>query len=306
MVGLVGVADVDGDVLLADGENGHLVQHLCADIGKLAQLVIGDTFDGLGVVNDAGVCHQNAGNVGPVFVDVCIECCCGQSACDVGAASREGLDPAMIQRVLKIALPAAERVIINMGQIIYASMIASIGTAQVAAYHITCTIESLGYMPANGFAAAATTMVGQKLGAKDPNGSERLGQYTVGSSLVFLSVVGLLMFVVRHPLTGLFTSDSDVYYITEHLLVICALIQPFNALSIVTQGSLSGAGDTLRPLIYSLITMWGIRIVFSWILGFYLGYGVYGIYFSMLIDLAVRSTMLQMRFRKGRWKTASI
>ncbi len=230
-----------------------------------------------------------------------------KSALRIHFSLKDPLDLKQLKRVLKIAWPAAaERFIVNLGQIIYASMFASIGTAHVAAYHITCTIESLGYMPANGFAAAATTMVGQKLGAKDPDGAQRLGNYTIWSSIVFLSIVGTLMAVLRYPLAGVFTNDTDVHSITVRLIIICAMIQPFNAFSIVTQGALNGAGDTLRPLIYSLLTMWGIRIVFSFYLGFHLHYGVYGIYFSMLIDLAVRSLMLQIRFLHGKWKTAKV
>lgn len=231
----------------------------------------------------------------------------GSSRLRIGLSLKEKWDLPLLARVLRIALPAAsERVAINGGQIVYAAMIASVGTAEVAAYHITCTIEAIGYMPANGFASAASALVGQKLGAGDPDAAQRAGSRSVKLSLALLTVIGALMAVLCRPLASLFTQDAQVRLICAGLVVLCGALQPFNALSIVTQGALSGAGDTVRPFVYSLVTMWGVRITVSLLLGFVLGFGVYGIYSAMLFDLAVRSAMLLTRFGRGKWKAESI
>lgn len=225
----------------------------------------------------------------------------------IGFSPKEKWDLPLLSRVLRIALPAAsERVAINGGQIVYAAMFASVGTAEVAAYHITCTIEAIGYMPANGFSSAASALVGQKLGAGDPDAAQRAGSQSVKLSLGLLTVIGCLMIALCQPLAALFTQDTQVRLICTGLIVICGALQPFNALSIVTQGALSGAGDTARPFVYSLVTMWGVRMTVSLVLGFALGFGVYGVYAAMLVDLAVRSAMLLVRFRRGQWKTRAI
>lgn len=231
----------------------------------------------------------------------------GRSRLRIGLSLKEKWDWPLLARVLRIALPAAsERVAINGGQIVYAAMFASVGTAEVAAYHITCTIEAIGYMPANGFASAASALVGQKLGAGDPDAAQRAGSRSVKLSLALLTVIGVLMAALCRPLAALFTQDAQVRLICAGLIVICGALQPFNALSIVTQGALSGAGDTVRPFVYSLVTMWGVRMTVSLLLGFALGFGVYGIYFAMLVDLAVRSAMLMTRFGRGQWKTGAV
>lgn len=226
-----------------------------------------------------------------------------KSALRIGFSPADGWDAPLLSRVLRIAAPAAmERVVINGGQILYAAMFARIGTAGLAAYHIICTIEAIGYMPANGFSSAATALVGQQLGAGDGEAASRIGKKSVGYALALLSGIGVMMAVFRAPLAAIFTQDPDVLAVCVGLMVLCGAVQPLNALSIVTQGALCGAGDTARPMIYSLATMWGLRVPFAWLLGFALGFGVYGIYFAMLIDLSVRSVFLLRRFARGEWK----
>ena len=91
-VRVVGVADVDGDVLLPHRENGILVKHLGAGVAQLPKLVVGDLGDGLGIVHDPGVGHENAGHVRPVFVHIRVQRRRGQCAGDVAAAPGEGMD----------------------------------------------------------------------------------------------------------------------------------------------------------------------------------------------------------------------
>ena len=95
LIGGIGIADVQGDVLLPDGENGALVEHLGAGVAQLPELIVSNLGDGLGIVNDPGICHENTGNVGPVFVHIRIQGRSGQGTGDVGAATGEGLDPAV-------------------------------------------------------------------------------------------------------------------------------------------------------------------------------------------------------------------
>ena len=216
-------------------------------------------------------------------------------------------DMDVVKRVLHIALPAAlSRVTVNVGQIIYAAMISSIGTAELAAYQITNVIESMGYMPANGFSQAGTALVGQNLGAGKPQKSMNFGKRAIHTSTLLLTAIGVLLILARNLLAGLFSSDAQVVYIISGMVIICGLVQPFNALSQVTTGCLNGAGDTKAPFLYNLISMWCFRITFSWLLGFKMGFGVYGIYFSMVIDLAVRSTLLYARFHKGKWQALRV
>ena len=92
MVGLVGIADIQGDVFLPHREDGPLVEHLGADIAQLPQLRVGDALNGQRVLHDAGICHEEARHIRPVFIYIRIQCRRRQGAGDVAAAPGKGPD----------------------------------------------------------------------------------------------------------------------------------------------------------------------------------------------------------------------
>ena len=209
----------------------------------------------------------------------------------------------MAGRILRIALPAGmERVSINLGQIVFAGMVASLGTHTLAAHHLAITVESLGYMPGFGFSVAAATLVGQNLGAGDYQRARHFGLRAIGTGTLLMSVSGVLMFIFAHQLIALFTPDPAVRQIGAMLIRICAVEQPFSALSIIAPGALRGAGDTVAPFRVALVSMWGVRLVLAWLLGSVLGLGIRGIWYAMVIDLGVRGILLLLRFLRGHWQ----
>lgn len=220
---------------------------------------------------------------------------------------RAAWDGQVVRRVLRVAYPAAlERAAINFGQIVFARMVSSVGVAAFAAHNQSIQVESLGYMPAFGFSAAATTLVGQGLGAGRPDEARERGGRAVFLCLLLLTGIGAFMFAAAPFLISLLTPDAEVRAIGTLLIRICAFEQPFNALSIVTAGALRGAGDTKVPFYYSLVSMWGVRILLAWVLGTRLGFGVAGFWWAMVADLGVRGVLLVLRFHRGRWVNASV
>lgn len=211
------------------------------------------------------------------------------------------------RRVLRIAYPAAlERAAINLGQILFARMVSSSGVAAFAAHNQAIQVESLGYMPAYGFSTAATALVGQNLGAGKPEKARESGQRANWLCLLLLVCVGVVLFLFAPFFISLLTPDEEVRQIGAMLIRICAFEQPFNAISIVTAGALRGAGDTKVPFLYGLVSMWGVRILFAWIFGTVLGFGVAGFWWAMVADLGVRSLLLYIRFVKGDWVNAKV
>ena len=220
---------------------------------------------------------------------------------------RAAWDGQIVRRVLRVAYPAAlERAAINLGQIMFARMVSSVGVAAFAAHNQSIQVESLGYMPAHGFAAAATTLVGQGLGAGRPEDARERGGRAIFLCLLLLTGVGAFLFAAAPFLISLLTPDAEVRAIGAMLIRICAFEQPFNALSIVTAGALRGAGDTKVPFYYSLVSMWGVRIALAWVLGTRLGFGVAGFWWAMVADLGVRGTLRVLRFHRGRWVNARV
>lgn len=254
-----------------------------------------------------GAAIASAVGMGAAGLYLCLHMYSKKSVLKARLSFKTPADMPLIWRVVRIGMPAAlERVVINVGQMIFAGIINAAGTAESAAYMIAINVEGLGYMPAYGFSAAAASLVGQRLGAGEPDEAERLGKRAVYMSLLLLSIIGVLMGLGSDRLARLFSPDAEVIRIASVFIAICAVEQPFNAFSIVASGALRGAGDTMRPFLYGLVTMWSIRILGAVILSDVLHLGVYSILWAMVADLAVRGFLLHARFLHGKWKTARV
>lgn len=216
----------------------------------------------------------------------------------------KGLKPDMeiLRRIFRVGIPAAaERVTINVGQLLYVSMVASLGTAQLAAHHLSITVESLSYMPGFAFGVAATTLVGQALGAGDVQAARVRGRMSIWTGVLVMSLIGVGMFLFAPFLISMLTPDAQVRAIGTVLIRICAFEQPFMALSMIGASALRGAGDTRMPLYSSIIGMWGVRLILAWLFAFVLGLGINGAWYAMVVDVAVRGTLLYVRFARGKW-----
>lgn len=213
----------------------------------------------------------------------------------------------MIKKVIMIGYPATiERLLMRMGQLVYATMIIKIGTEAYAAHNIAGSIESLSYMPAYGFAIAASTLVGQNLGANQPEQAEHFGLLSNRLGTVFMIGVGILFFIFARPLGLLFTNNEVVLQQVVTVLRIIALVQPALCITQVITAALQGAGDTKFPMYSTLIGIWGIRVLGIYFLGLVLKLGLIGVWISVAADLVLRGILLMLRFRKGRWKTIKI
>jgi putative MATE family efflux protein len=210
-----------------------------------------------------------------------------------------------IQEIMDIGLPSAgEQLVRSSGQLVFSMLVASMGPIAIAANQIITKSTSMSFMPGIGFGHAATTMVGQNLGAKQPQRAERGGYMAAKMAAIFMSCVGLLFFFFfSHQLAGLFTSDAAVQQAAGECLKIMAISQPFLAYVMVLAGGLRGAGDTKYVLLVTFVGTWGSRVVIAWFLGVYLGFGLKGVWIAMVIDNLIRAAMMIARYRRGEWKS---
>lgn len=212
------------------------------------------------------------------------------------------LDHDILHYAWHLGAPAAyERLILSSGQILMTRLVAGLGTASLAAYHLANTAESISYMPGYGLAVAATTLVAQSLGAEKPllawQYAKRCTQYGVGS----MAFAGLMMFLFSRQLMMIFTPDPQVIALGAVGLKIMAFSEPFFALAIVISGVLRGAGDTKRPFYYTSMGMWGVRVGTVILLCYVLKIGVYGAWVGMILDLMVRGLLCLRRYLSGQW-----
>ncbi len=211
-------------------------------------------------------------------------------------------DKQIMSSSIRLALPVAgERVTQNLGQIAMTALVTGIGTAALAAHNYAITAESITYMPAFGFTAAATTLVAQSLGAKKAELASRFGRLCILSGVIFMSVVGVLLFLFSYDLVGIFSSDPEVIELGGSVLRIEAFAQPFFALQMVAAGALRGAGDTKMPFVYTVIGMWGVRVVTAVLLIRAFDFGLYGAWIAMVANIVVSGTLMLIRFARNRW-----
>ncbi len=207
----------------------------------------------------------------------------------------------LIRQLMSIGTPAAlERLSISLGQVIFIGMVASLGTAQLAAHHLVVTIESLSYMPGYGFAAAASTLVGQSLGAGEPQNARMRGALAIRLCVITMSLIGVALFLLAPWWMTLFTPDMDVRLVGASLLRICSLEQPATALYLVSSGALRGAGETRVPFFIAFGSM-GLRLILAYVFISRLNMGTQGAWWAMGIDLWVRGILTYLCFRKGHW-----
>lgn len=208
-----------------------------------------------------------------------------------------------VKEILNIGIPAAmEHMVRSSGQMVFTMLSAGLGSIALAANQIILKCMSISIMPGFGFGLAATTLVGQNLGARQPERAEQSGWEASKMAAVFMSCVGLLFFFASYPLAGLFTSDLAVQQAAGANLRLLAVTQPAMSLVMVLAGALRGAGDTKWVLFITMAGTWGSRAAIGWFLGIYLGLGLTGIWTAMLLDNVIRAVLMTARYRSGQWK----
>ena len=201
---------------------------------------------------------------------------------------------------LKIGLPmAAQSVLMSGAQIVGTMIVAPLGNIAIAANTLGITAESLCYMPGFGIGDAATTLVGQSIGAGRTDLCRSFARMTLFLGMAVMAVMGLVMFVFAPEMMGLMTPVDEIIDLGARCLRIEAFAEPMFAASIIAVCVCVGAGDTLKPAIISLCSMWFVRLTLAYFLSIH--YGLVGVWIAMAIELTFRGILLMIRLFRGSW-----
>lgn len=210
-------------------------------------------------------------------------------------------------RIFRIGIPAAlERIVNSFGQLLYTRVVAGLGTVAFAAHSLALNVESLSYMPGLGLSVAATTLVGQKLGAGRPSEAEDNGWECMRLGLWVMGVMGALFFLAPAAFLGLYTGDLAVVTMGVVALRIVAFTELPESVGFVLSGALRGAGDTRSVLGITAVGVWAVRLGLSLLFVSAFHWGLAGAWLAMLLDWVVRATYLIVRFRAGMWKEVRV
>jgi putative MATE family efflux protein len=212
-----------------------------------------------------------------------------------------------IKRILNIGGPAAaEQIVMQFGFIGFSVIVLLLGTNDLAAQQIAFNIAGFSILPAFAFGVAALTLVGQNLGAQQPDHAQESAWHALKSGTLWMCVMGVGFFVWRGWLVSLYTQDPEVQRLGEMLMIFLAFAQPAQAISIVLGSALRGAGDTRATLVITFIGIWLIRDAVGFLMGIVFGLGLFGVWIGWIADFATRALLVYLRFRAGKWKTLRV
>jgi len=192
-----------------------------------------------------------------------------------------------------------QRVLMNVAQITITVIVAPLGAVAIAANTLGITAESLCYMPGYGIGEAATTLVGQSIGAGRRRLTQRFAWMTTLIGMGVMTVMGIVMYVAAPLMMASLTPDVDVRLLGVDCLRIEAWAEPGFAASIVAMSVFVGAGDTRKPALLNLFSMWAVRVTLAAILAPY--YGLKGVWLGMAIELTFRGIIFLIRLKWGNW-----
>jgi putative MATE family efflux protein len=217
----------------------------------------------------------------------------------------KGLSWGATRAVWRLGSPTVvERLLVNGMQGFYTRLLTGFGTAAFAAHRIGVDMEAVSFLPALGFAQAATTIVGQRLGAKDHEGARRAGWVTTQISCIFMGLLGLSFYFFAEQWMRLFTPDPEVIKYGVKFCTVAAFIQIPLAFAMVISGALRGAGETRWVMMMPLVGGWLFRLPLGYLLGYVWGFGLMGVWWMMLVDWATRGALLSLKFKYMRFRLA--
>jgi putative MATE family efflux protein len=213
------------------------------------------------------------------------------------------LDGALMMKLIRLSGTGTFQVLIGTASWIgLVRLVATFGSSAVAGYTIAIRIVMFALLPAWGLSNAAATMVGQSLGAKQPERAERAVWIAGKYNLWFLGAIGILFVAFARVIVAQFTSDPAVEkFAVDGLRVIAAGFVMY-AYGMVMSNAFNGAGDTWTPTLLNLICFWAWEIPLAWVLSQVFGMGAHGVFLAIPIAFSTFALMAIWLFRRGAWK----
>jgi putative MATE family efflux protein len=220
----------------------------------------------------------------------------------LGAGPRGAFTPARVRALLRIGWPAAlEQAAWQGGFIVFLWIVSFYGTAPYAAYGIGVSILALSFVVGFGFSIAASTLVGQRLGAGDGAAAAASGWRAMRLSVGAMVVLGGAIIAAAEPIARFMIEDPEVVRLTVAFIYILGAVQPLMAVEFALGGALRGAGDTRFPFLAVLAGLLGVRCALAALFA-RIGLPVEWVFAALIGDYVVKASMLTWRFRSGRWR----
>ena len=188
-----------------------------------------------------------------------------------------------------------QQILMGGAQIVSTSIVAPLGNISIAANTFAITVESLCYMPGYGISDAATTLVGQGMGAGQRTLTLSFAKLSVGLGMVVMTFMAVLMYVFAPNLMAVMTPVEAIRDLSVAALRIEAFAEPMFAASIVAYGVFVGMGNTIIPSVMNFVSIWAVRLTLAaWLAPLM---GLKGVWLAMCIELCFRGCIFLIRLR---------
>jgi len=220
---------------------------------------------------------------------------------------RAGLDVAVMARLLRVSGIGVVQYLVSTASFLgLIRILAPFGETALAGYTIAIRIIIFILLPAWGMGNAAATLVGQNLGAGNPDRAERSVWFTARCNTVFLGLVGLLLLVYADPVVGLFATDADAAMVAATCLRTVSYSYVFWGFGLVTVQAFNGSGDTTTPAWINFFVFWVIQLPLAWSLSVSAGFGPGGVFAAIALSQSLLAVVGVIVFRRGSWKGRKI
>lgn len=203
------------------------------------------------------------------------------------------VDYARIGQLLRLGVPAALQITLEIGVFAAASALAArITPFALAANQMVMNVASFFFMIPLGLSSAAAVRVGQAVGRGDSRGVRLAGWAALGLTATYMASISVLFIATPRLFLGLFTQDAALLQAGASVLFICALFQPLDGCQTVATGALRGLGDTRTPMVVNLVGHWGVGLPVAYVLCFHRGWGVQGLWSGLGVGLVAVGAVL--------------
>jgi putative MATE family efflux protein len=213
----------------------------------------------------------------------------------------------IIWRILKIGIPSSVTGLGKaFGDLILTWFMIPFGTAALAAHSVISRIESFINTPNMSLGGGASVLVGQNLGAGQPKEANRSGWVAMGMAAGVMIVFSATLLLLAEKVIGLFSSDPELIRVGSMFLRIAVTGYIGMAVVFLMQNCISGSGDTVPPMIISLVMLWVVQLPLAYVLSRYTGLGMYGVRWAIVAGYIVGAIAYLIYFRRGRWKRKKV
>ena len=212
-----------------------------------------------------------------------------------------------VKRIIRISIPAAiDAFLTQIGFLIFAKIVAILGTIPLAAHQIAIRVESISFMPGFALAVSTATLVGQSLGTKNVNLALLSMRRSCYFAMALMGFFAFIFLIFPAQMATIFKPEPSVLSLAVVCVMIAALEQPALAIYMVYSGGLRGAGDTISPMIITIVGTLCFHVPISYLFGITLGWGLAGVWFGSALDWICRAIAIYILYRRGRWKRVKV